>query len=243
MKKPIYVFLSVALLTIAATMVSCTDERDDQELYYPTALVTVKPTSDAFILQLNDSVVLYPTNMTTSPYGDKEMRALVNYTTVSMDENTVRINWLDSIRTKQTEPSVGDNDPNEYGDDPIEIMRDWVTVAEDGYLTLRIRTLWGCGNQKHYLHLISGTNPDNPYELVLRHNAMGDTDGLPGDALIAFCVRDILSESSEPTQKLTIRWKSFTGEKSHDFEFINAQPKPQHATISRDAFPYSVQVE
>ena len=239
MKK--YIVLSAAVLSLAATITSC--KNDEPSLYYPTALVTVKPATDSFVLQLNDSVVLTPTNMKQSPFGDKEVRALVNYTTASLADNIVSINWIDSIRTKNVEPSVGADDAKVYGKDPIEIMRDWVTVAEDGYLTLRIRTLWGTPGKTHYLHLLSGTNPDNPFELTLRHDAQGDTVGVAGDALIAFNVREVLQQSASDKQKLTIRWQSFSGPKSYEFEFANAQPKPQNAPIQREAFPYSASVE
>ena len=35
-------------------------------------------------LQLDDKTTLLPTNMTKSPYGEKEVRALVNYKEVEM---------------------------------------------------------------------------------------------------------------------------------------------------------------
>ena len=59
-------------------------------------------------------------------------------------------------------------------------------MAEDGYLTLRIRTLWSSPHATHVLNLVTGTNPEDPYELELRHDAKGDDNGSWGDALIAF---------------------------------------------------------
>ena len=58
-------------------------------------------------------------------------------------DKAVRVNWIDSIATKPMAPNLGDKNKDEYGDDPVEIVRDWVTIAEDGYLTLRFRTYWG----------------------------------------------------------------------------------------------------
>lgn len=56
-------------------------------LPYPNALVTVKPQQDnSFYLQLDDSTTLLPTNLATSPFGEKEVRALVNY--IETDEHT-----------------------------------------------------------------------------------------------------------------------------------------------------------
>lgn len=36
-----------------------------------------------------------------------------------------------------------------YGTDPVDMINDWVTIAEDGYLTLRFRTMWGDRSQAH----------------------------------------------------------------------------------------------
>ena len=59
----------------------------------------------------------------------------------------------------------------------MEILADWVTLVEDGYLTLRFRTIYGNTARKHFVNLISTDNPDNPYEVEFRHNAYGDTYG------------------------------------------------------------------
>ena len=67
---------------------SCLD--DDNDNWYgkviPNALVTVKNVDDgSFFLQLDDSTTLLPINVASSPFGEKEVRALVNY-----DEGVVR---------------------------------------------------------------------------------------------------------------------------------------------------------
>lgn len=221
MNKNMTTKISFIFMAVAATLfASCDIDHDDNNVsFLPTALVTVKPTSDSFILQLDDSTRLQPANMTKSPFGDKEVRALVNY---KIEENKssmqlVHINWMDSIRTKMTVPSLGDKDNASYGNDPIEIVQDWVTVAEDGYLTLRVRTRWGY-NHIHYLNLLTGTNAENPYELELRHDAKGDMPVNMGDALIAFNLREVLKNADTDKVKLTLRWNSFNGEKKTVFE-------------------------
>ncbi len=131
-------------LLLSGTLSSCTNDDDDIALLQPTALVTVRPTDgDAFTLQLDNTTSLYPSNMNSSPFGDKEVRALVNYTDEvdCGDARSVHINWIDSIRTKMPVPDLGIENDERYGNDAIEIVKDWVTIAEDGYLTLRIRTL------------------------------------------------------------------------------------------------------
>lgn len=118
------------------------------------------------------------------------------------------VNWIDSIRTKQPVETQGSEAENVkvYGNDPIEIVKDWVSVAEDGYVTLRIRTLWG-GNATHIINLVNGVNKDNVYEFDLRHNAQGDTNGKNGRCTC--CLRPELSlegtaKSGEDKAKLAV---------------------------------------
>lgn len=212
-----------------AAMQSCTDwgDSDCMDSRIPNALVTVCPAEDGtFTMVLDDNTVLHPTNLKTSPFGDKEVRALVNYTDET-DGNApvrnVKVNWVDSIRTKMPVETAGPDADAALGNDPLEIINDWVTVAEDGYITLRIRTRMGHVGAKHYINLVSGTNPDNPFELVLRHNANGDTDGNYGDALIAFNLNNMPARDADKV-KIKLVWTSFSGQKSAEFD-LKMRPK------------------
>lgn len=218
---------ALAVATVVATSIgfqSCLDDDDNNAYYlrYPNALVTVKEAADgAFFLQLDDKTTLLPTNVKTSPFGDKEVRALMNYSEVdeASGEYTkaVHINWIDSILTKPIAPDLGEENDKIYGTDPVEIVNDWVTLAEDGYLTLRFRTVWR-GSQKHFVNLLLGQNPDNPYEVEFRHNAYGDTYGKTDDGLVAFKL-DELPDTEGKTVKLKLKWKSFSGDKSAEFDY------------------------
>ena len=182
--------LSVLVLGLLASVFalnSCDMDSDNYNVQRPTALVTVYPvTSESFRMQLDDQTVLFPTNMKASPFGDKKVRALVSY----------------------------EYEEKLYGNDGVEIVRDWVTVAEDGYLTLRLRTIWGGG--KHIINLVGGVNKDNVYEFDLRHNAQGDISGVLGDALIAFDLNSMWPDHPEEV-KIKLNWKSFSGKKSMEF--------------------------
>ena len=177
-------FIMAAALTSIMGLSSCLDD-DDENYYninYPNALVTVKSdANDSFFLQLDDSTTLLPVNLASSPFGDKEVRALANIEEVDEPSGAytkaVHINWIDSILTKPIATDLGEENDQTYGTDPVEIVKDWVTIAEDGYLTLRFRTVWGAGSQPHFVNLLLGNNPDNPYEVEFRHNAYGDTYG------------------------------------------------------------------
>ncbi len=233
MNKKLTTKISIFLLALSAAFTSCLDDNKDEVSIRPTALVTVKPTADSFILQLDDSTRLEPANMTKSPYGDKEVRALVNYDIKEKKTGMqkVHINWMDSIRTKMTVPSLGDKNNATYGNDPVEIVNDWVTVAEDGYLTLRVRTRWGYPGKVHYLNLLTGIDPKNPYELELRHDAKGDTYGNWGDALIAFNLREVLKDAASDKVKFTLRWNSFSGSKKIEFD-MKSKPMDTRSSLS-----------
>ena len=240
-----HLLLSIVGVMVLMMLPSCTNDDDSPELLRPTALVTVCPNADgSFIMQLDNATQLVPTNLKTSPFGTKEVRALVNYTetNVSPQDKKVRnveVNWLDSIRTKLPVETLGKQDEVKYGNDPVEIVQDWVTVAEDGYLTLRIRTLLGSPHATHILNLVTGTNPDDPYELELRHDAKGDKNGRWGDALIAFNLNK-LPRGDAGIAKIKLKWKSFTGDKSAKFE-IKMRPLKQE--IDANNIQYSRGIE
>jgi len=83
------------------------------------------------------------------------------------------------------------------------MINDWVTIAEDGYLTLRFRTMWGNRSQAHFVNLLMSKDAENPYEVEFRHNAFGDVYGEPADGLVAFNL-DSLPDTEGKTVKLKL---------------------------------------
>ncbi len=218
-------YFSTGIILCTALFVflpACSSTDDNYNLQYPNALVTVCPLNDtAFVMQLDDSTTLHASNIQKPPFGNKEVRALLNYSDATTRDSLryVYVNWIDSIRTKQPVPTAGTQNDSLYGNDAIEIVRDWVTVAEDGYLTLRLRTYWGNTGKTHFINLLTGVNPDNPYEVELRHNANGDNVTRQGDALIAFNLNDLAAaEDKGQKVKLTLRWKSSIGNKTLEID-------------------------
>lgn len=234
------VFLMTGALVCAFGLQSCLDDDDNSHnQIYPNALVTVKHSADgAFFLQLDEETTLLPTNVKKSPFGDKEVRALVNYNEVDEASGAyskaVYINWIDSILTKKLAPDLGEENDEVYGIDPVEMVKDWVTIAEDGYLTLRFRTVWG-GGEKHFVNLLPSTDPAKPYEVEFRHNAYGDVIGEIGDGLVAFSL-DQLPDTEGETVKLKLKWQSFSGEKSAEFDYCTRkalEPNSPEAATTR----------
>lgn len=220
-----HLFVAVTVLAGTFALQSCLDDDDNDYYRYalPNALVTVKHAPDDLLyLQLDDSTTLLPCNLKNSPFGEKEVRALVNYTPIDEPsgefDQAIHINWIDSILTKPIAPDLGEENNKVYGTDPVEIVNDWVTIAEDGYLTLRFRTKWGNYGAKHFVNLLLTQNPENPYEVEFRHNAYGDIYGEFGDGLVAFNL-DKLPDTEGKTVKLTLKWKSFSGDKTAEFNY------------------------
>lgn len=217
-------FLTVGTICYLLFFQSCLSDDDTCGCHLsPNALVTVKQAQDhSVFLQLDDKTTLFPVNFTSSPFGSKEVRALVNYKEVNESSKeyskAVFVNWIDSLLTKSMVPDLGANNHSVYGNDPVEIVADWVTIVEDGYLTLRFRTVWGDQGKTHYVNLLAGGNPDNLYEVEFRHNAFGDVNGRVMDALVAFRL-DKLPDTKGKTVKLKVKWKSFSGEKSVEFDY------------------------
>lgn len=231
MKKFSLFLAGFGLIAMTFALQSCLDDDDNNiSIAYPNALVTVKPDADntSFCMQLaDDQPMLWPVNMRQSPFGTKEVRALVNFREPTKEElekggtfaglTNVYVNWIDSILTKPMAENF-DEEQNKiiYGNDPVEIVNDWVTVAEDGYLTLRFRTKWG--STRHHLSLVHRTDVDTPYLVTFYHDAEGDTGDRVGDALVAFKL-DELPDTEGETVDLTLQWESFSGTKTTKFKY------------------------
>lgn len=209
--------IKTILFALAATLVfaSCSKDANDSGSYVD-ALVTVKEnTAGNCILQLDDQTIVVPTNVTKNPY-QKEVRALASlYFEDGKIENegNVKIMYMDSILTKKLVPAV-DNNKEYYGNDPVEIYSDWLTVAEDGYVTIHFATNGSANpNKAHWVNLVKGEDPTRPNELVFHHKLDGVSTPNPVDGIVAFNIREILPVSNEKTD-ITIRFESFTGPKS-----------------------------
>ena len=220
MKRLFFYAFGFIIVLSSLALYSCDNDDVEPSIRYPNALVTIKTNSSTgqIYFQLDDSTTILPTNIKESTYGKKELRALTNFKVQEGQSGhyskTAYVNWVDTILTKNMAQSFGDKNKEKYGDDAIEIVKDWTTVVEDGYITLRFRTYFG-NNIKHAINLVKG---DNPYEVVLYHNAFGDAKGYVSDGLVAFSLKD-LPDTQGKTVDLTLKWQSFSGMKSVKFKY------------------------
>jgi hypothetical protein len=215
--RKILMILAVVLVAVGAQ--SCLDDDDnDYSRIYPNAIVTMKNIDGATWFQLDDSTLLYPVNL-KGDVLNKEVRAFVNFRDAGKGEvvndkaRNVWVNWIDTVRTKSMAQAMA-VDSATVGNDPVEIVKDWSTVCEDGYLTLRFRTYMS-GYTQHKMNLVATSNP---YEVRLYHDACGDRSTRVADGVVAFRL-DKLPDTQGKTVDLTLKWKSFSGEKSVKFKY------------------------
>ena len=72
--------------------------------------------------------------------------------------------------------------------------------------------------------------------MEFRHNANGDTYGSEMDGLVAFKL-DALPDTEGKTVKLKLKWKSYSGEKSAEFDYCTRKsvtPKSSAVTAVRN---------
>lgn len=232
MKRIKTLMLLMVVALTAVSLQSCDDDNDDHYPEFNLATVTLKaPAVDGgkWFMQLDDSTALEATNIASHPYDNKELRAYIRYNDIKDMTNapasrstikkmySVNVLTIDTILTKKMDPMV-ENMAEEYGNDPVEVIDSWETVAEDGYLNIRFRTRWG-NNIKHRVTLVHRTDVNNPYTVEFIHNAHGDINGHVADGMVAFRLDDCFNKGDEPIE-ITLKWKSYSGEETAKFKYI-----------------------
>lgn len=257
MKKIVYfIAASAALLSLAGCQFDAHDP--DYSKIYANAIVTVKHTPEGiFYLQLDDETTVKPSNLEKSPFGDKQVRALTNMTLSDekpssegssiVFDKSAEITWIDSVRTKAIVPSYGSEseDDIKYGDDPIDIIGNWVTVLEDGYLTLAFCAIWGNPAYVHAVNLVSGVDPEDPYTLEFKHDAMGDSyyiNGIRATGIVAFDLSSLPPTNGE-TVDLKIKYRPIYGpETVAVFKYCTGKTTELGATPDPDMLTKSLNI-
>lgn len=203
---------ATALLAAPAIFTACNDDESTRGNIYD-AIVTVFPAEKGVHYIVNDSVYVTPSNITRPIYGNREVRALTRFVVPATSAGLtngqeVEVLAIDSILTKPSTQWTETVD-KELGNDPIAIAGDWLTVAEDGYLTLHFFVRNSYAGAPHSLHLLKGRDPEKPYELELRHTANGSATGSYVGGYVAFDIKGILPAGTDKSVNLTVRYRDF----------------------------------
>ena len=241
------------IIAAAGSFISCNGiDCDGSNVIICNAIVTVKHTDNGTVyFQLDDKTTLKPDGGSDSAYGDGQYRALIGYrekdeAPSSQDgtkfDKLVTVYGFDKVLTKQIAESQGEKNDKVYGTAPVEILDSWATLIEDGYLNLVFCGYWGDLNKTHKVNLVSGTDPDDPYLLEFRHDACEDTqihNLTRCNGIVAFDLNNLPDTKGE-TVKLTIRFISFTGEKTVSFDYCTGKTsQPDSKSQGAEYFPAS----
>ncbi|MGM9804252.1 MAG: NigD-like protein [Muribaculaceae bacterium] len=225
MKKIKYFMLTALCVALSTAFVACDDDDDYKRFWRDvvSAQVTLKTGDDGnTYFQIDKNTVARPVNISGELFDGKELRALTQFRfegepVIVGDNKTYDVNvlWVDSILTKKPVATLGESqDSDNYGQDRLEISRDWMTVAEDGYINLHFLTRWGMSGVRHRINLMSDVNPDNPFEFRLRHDAQGDVQGNLGYGIVAFSIKEIIERVGSKPDAVTIVFDSYEGTKT-----------------------------
>ena len=211
------------ILTVAGLLTGCTkalgpdmytDPGPEPVLREYTAIVTVKQeTSGRIFLQLDEDTRLYPTSYPET--FTRECRIICGLSWWS-GESRCNLEWMDYLQEGPVQSTSAEEG------DPVDIVEDWMTSVEDGYLTLHYSTFWGDGSVPHSLKLVTGENPEDPYEVRLVHLNNGDAALEEADALIYFDLAS-LPPTGGSGQKLTLKWKNGGGNTAKSFLYKSRQ--------------------
>lgn len=240
--KQIFSSFAAALLMAIPVLFTACNDMDDSEPLYPQvyeALVTVVSGDKANFLVVSDTLTVNPAGVVGAMFNKPEVRAIARFFVPKTmnkltDGQEVNLVDLDTIRTKPSTPWDETLD-KQLGGAPINIEKTWMTVAEDGYLTLHYTIMVGTKGTPHSLHLLKGRDPQKPYELELRHTDRGDYGVRYAQGLVAFDIKDILPVGVDKKFNLTVRYKGFDGkEKTLDIPCCGLGKRHQSADGAKD---------
>ena len=185
------------------------------------AILTVKKTpTDTVYFQLDDATTIFPRNYQEN--FSRMERIFCDISVYNLPTGrftyTGTVNWAEPV-----DEGVVTADASIKGDLGLDIIDDWMTSVEDGYLTVHYNTWWGSKPVQHSFYVISGTDPADPYTIVLEQKAGGDKKEEQGDALVCFDINS-LPDTEGNYKELTLKWTTGGGEpKEKCFEFKTRQ--------------------
>ena len=120
-------------------------------------------------------------------------------------ETAVSILWLEAVDEEQVAdnaPEITNPEPSYFGDS-LQVIYDWITTAEAGYLTVHYR-IRQSGTVRHRLEL----RPfGSGHDYALYHDRQGDTGEEPAEGIL--CFRLLPEPATE--ESLNLHYLDFSG--------------------------------
>ncbi len=188
----------------------------------PTIVTVKQDAAGAVFFQLDDSTRVYPVNYTL-PY--KGLQRIICRLSLNKEQSQCYIHWMDGIErgdvTTQNATSSPMPDSQSAG---LDVIDDWMTGVEDGFLTVHYSAWWGEGKVSHTLCLYQSPGEENTFEFTLLHNANGDKALKLGDALVYFDIDPLLPPTQGGYKTLTLKWTTLEGKTAaKEFKYRSRQ--------------------
>ena len=208
-----YIWWTLALVVLLAPACSKADfEMGPDASYFDkgakegVAIGTVRSQDGVRYIRLDGvsrSQVMNPNVIKDIPDGTRvylEFRYVVDASVASFCSDAILVEWASALDVGAVAAEPYENAIKPSGNDPVDILVDWMTSLEDGFLTLHY-SIPSSGNVKHDFFLYPGKSKE---EWQLVHDAHGDTKGALIDGIICFDVAGLLPDAMEGTVKLSL---------------------------------------
>ena len=220
MKKSLFILLCL----VAGVLASCSKSMDDYypdkpyEYTFPTGYQVGKTyTAIATLLKSTDGVVYLKVNEDLQIVTEKldplweqvkaPTRVYCQFHLLEKQPPTpyywAEIEWYEFVAMWDSTVVL------DGGDAGLDIIDDWMTSLEDGFLTIHYSAWWGRGNIRH-LVFIEYEKP-NTFRLV--NNDNGDEKLEKKDALYCLDI-NFISDHIDKENAITIKWKTCAGEQA-----------------------------
>jgi len=211
-------YLNIILLAVLLTAGSCTKGYGDYDMSEPgsfyngsepqtvTAIVTIKQDAEGkTFLQVSENIKVYPDGGYEFSGLQRAMCSLYIYAHEG-DIYYGQIDWLEPLEMG----SFGTGSIKGGAGDGLNIIQDWMTGAEDGYLVIHYSTWWSEHPVHHDFYLSSGSDPDDPYCLELRQDSHGDAHDYLDEGIICFDINS-LPDTGDEYRTITLKWNDTDG--------------------------------
>ena len=163
------------------------------------AIGTVRSRDGVRFIRLDEkscSQVMNPKEIADIPAGTRELlqyRYVVAASIADFCTDAILVEWASPLDMGEIRYEM-----HAIDGDPVDILMDWITSLEDGFLTLHY-TIQASGNVKHGFSLYPSVEPDT-YRLV--HDAHRDIRGTQTDGIVCFDVSGLLPDTEGKTVTL-----------------------------------------
>ena len=193
-----------------------TENKPDQQFAYDNvlqddllAVATLRSRDGVRFLQLDPKSVGYVVNADAVEDVADGTRLFVQYKAYWSDNRpgfcteSVWVDWATPLEVGNVSSIKYEASSELMVSDPMDIVLDWISSLEDGFLTLHY-TILASGRQKHWFGLYQSAL--DPTHFYLRHDAQGDTAGSLTDGIVCFPVENLLPDTGEKTVTLSLTY-------------------------------------